>query len=100
MSIVLWCIVVMIVCYVVDDMLGNGVKDIGGCWNLVGFVVIYCLVSIVLVVYEMIVYLCSGGLLLNCYLVCIDVFDVVWNFCRIFVFFVGWDVLFVGMVSV
>ncbi len=79
MSMAIWRIAVDAPAYAANDLSGTGAKMTGGRWNGKGTPLVYCATNIALATLETVLYLRSGALPFNRYLVRIDVPDRVWE---------------------
>jgi RES domain-containing protein len=79
LTVSLWRIAVEAPAYAATDLTGAGAKISGGRWNSKGTAVVYCATNIALTTIETVVYLGSGRLPFNRYLVRVDIPDAVWD---------------------
>lgn len=73
-----WRIAVDAPTYTAADLTGTGAKITGGRWNSPGKPLVYCSTSIALATLETVVYLGTGSMPFNRFLVRIDIPDAVW----------------------
>ncbi|MCE3605400.1 RES family NAD+ phosphorylase [Massilia sp. P8910] len=78
MTACVWRIAVEAPAWTANDLSGTGAKLSGGRWNSPGTPMIYCATTIALATLETVVYLGTGSLPLNRFLVRIDIPDSVW----------------------
>lgn len=100
MSMSVWRIAVEAPAYAANDLSGTGAKMTGGRWNSKGTPVLYCATNIALATLETVLYLRSGSLPFNRYLVRIDIPDTVWTTrTRLDPPPAGWDAVPAGLSS-
>jgi RES domain-containing protein len=79
MTVAIWRIAADASTYPANDMSGTGAKNSGGRWNSKGMPVLYCSSNIALATLETVLYLHTGALPFNRFLVRIDIPDDIWD---------------------